>query len=464
MSEATPKGVGDAEAWLSANGISCVRLEATNHDGLVLGKYLSASKFISVLEKGAVFADTSFGVDLGGDVALGWDWGEWRGEVRDIKVMPDLATLVRLPDREGWASVIGDFTDLDGGPLPACYRGLLKRMLDRLDGHGYSAMAAPELEFMVFEEPVQEARAKAYRDLTPLGGAVRVTYLMSTSSDLAQFMDTVCRRLAELGVSWEYWSNETAPGQVEINLAPADPLRSADQVMRTKMALREVADELGRSVTFMAYGIDEHLGGGMHVNLSLLADGENAFHDAANAEGHSDLLRHWVAGLLETLPGAMSFLTPNPNSFRRLVEITGPPTTVTWAEDNKSVAVRTATREAHSSRIEHRAPSADCNIYLALAVILAGGIAGIEEGLEPPPQFEGMAWALPPGVAPRVPDTLRKAMAALADDKRLAGVLGEDVVDYWLGSREWEWIAFHRGGGDPDAVGEYELRRYFEQV
>ena len=461
MSEA-PDRIEDAEAWLSANGISCVRLEATNHDGLVLGKYLSSSKFLSVLESGAVFADTSFGVDLGGEVALGWDWGDWRGEVRDIKVTPDLATLVRLPSREGWASVIGDFTDVDGGPLPACYRGLLKRMLARLDGLGYSAVVAPELEFMVFEEPLQEARAKGYRDLTPLGGRVRVTYLMSTSQDLAQFMDAVCRRLAELGVTWEYWSNETAPGQVEINLAPTDPLRSADEVMRTKMVLREVADELGRSVTFMAYGIDEHLGGGMHVNLSLLAEGENAFHDAGG--GHSELLRSWVAGLLETLPGAMSFLTPNPNSFRRLVEITGPPTTVTWAEDNKSVAVRTATREPHSSRIEHRVPSADCNIYLALAVILAGGMAGIEEGLEPPPQFEGMAWALPPGVAPRVPDTLRKAMAALADDRLLAAVLGQDVVDYWLGSREWEWIAFHRGGGDPDAVGEYELRRYFEQV
>ncbi len=464
MSGPAPDRIEDVEAWLTDNRISGVRLEATNHDGLVLGKYLSASKFLSVLEKGAVFGDTAFGVDLGGEVALGWDWGSWRGEVRDIKVTPELATLVKLPGGEGWASVLGDFTDLDDNPLPACYRGLLKRMLARLDGHGYSAVVAPELEFMVFEEPLQEARAKGYRELTPLGGEVRVTYLMSTSSDLALFMDAVCRRLTDLGVSWEYWSNETAPGQVEINLAPADPLHSADQVMRTKMALREVADELGRSVTFMAYGIDEHLGGGMHVNLSLLRDGENAFHDSAQGDGPSELLRNWVAGLLETLPGAMSFLTPNPNSYRRLVEITGPPTSVTWAEDNKSVAVRTVTREPSSSRIEHRVPSADCNIYLALAVILAGGMAGIEEGLEPPPQFEGMAWALPPGVASRAPDTLRKAAAALAADRRLATILGQDVVDYWLGSREWEWVAFHRGGGDPDAVSDSELRRYFEQV
>jgi len=379
-------------------------------------------------------------------------------------VVPDPATLIADSGMPGWASVIGDFTDLDGKPLPACYRGLLRRMVARLEASGYTALAAPEIELMVFEEPLAEARAKGYAGLTPLGGGVRVTYLMSTSPDLVRFMDAACRRLEELGVGWEYWSNETAPGQVEVNLAPADPVSSADQVIRAKQALRDVAAEQGRSVTFMAYGIDDYLGGGMHINLSLLRDGGNAFFDEAAEGNHSEAQRHTVAGLLETLPGAMSLLTPNPNSFRRLVDITGPPTTVTWGEDNKSVAVRTVTREPGSSRVEHRVPSADCNIYLALAAILAGTSVGIETGSEPPPPFEGMAWALPAGTVPLLPRTLRDAATALAADRKLTEVLGQDVVDYWLGSRRWEWIAFHRGGGDPDAVGEAELRRYFEQV
>jgi glutamine synthetase len=180
------------------------------------------------------------------------------------------------------------------------------------------------------------------------------------------------------------------------------------------------------------------------------------------ARSREVLMRRWLAGTLAALPGAMSFLTPNVNCYRRLVELTGPPTTVTWGEDNKSAPLRTVTRDPATARIEHRVPSADCNVYLALASALAGGLIGIEDGLEPPPELEGMAWMLPPGSVPRLPNSLKRAAAALAADRRLAEVLGPDVIDYWLGSREWEWLAFHTAGGDPDQVGEFELRRYFE--
>lgn len=454
----------EIQAWLEDREISSVRLLATNHDGLVLGKYMAAAKFGASAEKGFTVADTCFGVDPGGEVALGWDWGGWRGEVTDIKLVPDTTTLVEDPELPGLASVICDFCRVDGSPLPACYRSLLTRLVERLGERGYTASVAPELEFIAFAEPFEVARARGYRGLTPLGGNVRVTYLMSRSSEVAQFMDAVMRRLEGLGIAWESWSNETAPGQAEINLSPADPLATADAVTRAKLALREVATAMGRSVTFMAMGIDEHLGGGLHLNLSVDRDGRNAFY-SEDADGHrSELMRHWLAGMLATLPAAMSFLTPNVNSYRRLVELTGPPTTVTWGEDNKSAALRTITREPATARIEHRVPSGDCNIYLAIASALAGGLIGIEDGLEPPPELEGMAWMLPPDAVPRLPNSLTRAAAALRADERLAAELGRDVIDYWLGSREWEWMHFHTAGGDPDEVGDFELRRYFEQA
>ncbi len=451
-----------AHRWLADNGVRTVRAIATNHDGLVLGKHMSVPKFLSALEHGSAVADTAFGVDPSGEVSLGWDWGPWRGEVADIILRPDAATLVVDPNMPGWASAVCDFTDMDGNPLPPCPRGLLKRMVERLGGLGYEAAVGPEIEFMAFEQSIQEARTQGYSELTPLGGSGRVTYLITRSRDLAELVDAASRRLDGLGIEWEYWSSETAPGQVEINLAPADPVTCADNIARTKLAVREVAAELDRSVTFMAYGIDAHLGGGMHVNLSLSRDGGNAFH--RDAGGHTETLRRWVAGMLATMPGAMSFLSPTVNSYRRLIDITGPPTTVTWGEDNKSVAVRTVTREPGSSRIEHRVPSSDVNPYLALASILAGGIVGLEDELEPPSQFEGMAWSLPPGTVPLLPGSLQKAIAALRADERLAGVLGRESVEYWIGSREWEWLRFHTGGGDPAAVNGFELERYFEQA
>ena len=454
----------EVERWLAEHDVSSVRLLATNHDGLVLGKYLSRAKFASSLEKGFTLADTAFGVDPSGEVAMGWDWGGWRGEVTDIKLVPDPGTLVTDPELSGLASAICDFADLEDRPLPACYRSLLRALIARLADLGYAASVSPEIEFMVFEEPIEVVRGNRYRELTPLGGGGRITYLMSRSPQVTQFMDAVARRLEGLGIDWESWSNETAPGQAEINLAPADPLATADAVTRTKLAVREVASELGRSATFMAMGIDEHLGGGMHLNLSVNRQGENAFYSEQADGHHSELMRRWLAGILRTLPAAMSFLTPNMNSYRRMVDLTGPPIRVTWGEDNKSAALRTVTRDPATARIEHRAPSADCNIYLALAATLAGGLIGMEDGLEPPPELEGMAWLLPPDAAPRLPDSLKRAAAALERDDRLAEVLGPEVIEYWLGSREWEWVFFHTGGGDPDEVTEFELERYFEQV
>jgi glutamine synthetase len=336
-------------------------------------------------------------------------------------------------------------------------------MVAGVDGHGLTAAVAPEIEFMAFEQPLQEVRARGYRDLTPLGGPGRITYLMSRSPDLTVFMDAVVRRLDALGVDWESWTSETAGGQIEINLAPTDPLRAADGVTRTKLALREVAGELGRTVTFMGL-IDEHLGSSMHVNLSLRRGSANAL-AAPDGEGDGALLmRRWIAGLLATMPGAMSFFSPNPNSYRRLVEIAGPPTTVTWGNANKSTALRIVSHDAATTRIEHRVPAMDCNPYLALAAILAGGRIGMESELEPPEPFADMAWGLPEDAAPRLPASITAAADALAADERLRALLGAEGVDYWLGSRRWEWLAFHRNGGDPDAVSDFELRRYFEHV
>ena len=129
----------------------------------MLGKYLSAPKFLSVAERGTMLADTTFGVDFGGDVALGWDWGDWRGEVADIRAVPDLATLTARPGaRRQLASVICDFAGLDGEPLPICPRGMLKRMIARLaEPRPRRARVAPEIEFSVFEESIQQARARA---------------------------------------------------------------------------------------------------------------------------------------------------------------------------------------------------------------------------------------------------------------------------------------------------------------
>lgn len=447
-------------ATLAEQGFTRVRLEASNLDGIPLGKYLPAAKLASIAERGTPVSDVAFAFDVTGEVAFGWNWGE----IRDIALRPDLATLAPAPQLEGLASVICDFVDVDGNPLAICPRGRLKAMQERLAERGLQALVAIEIEFTLFREDRDEARRRGFADLTPLGGPGRITYMIGRSRELTLFMDALTRRLEALGITWEGWCTETAAGQVEMNIVPGDPVKAADDVMRTKLAIREVADEMGHSVTFMAKVDDEQFGAGLHVNHSLSRDGESAFFDGAAAGGRSELMNHWIAGLMRTMPAAMSLLSPSVNSYRRLIDVTGPPTTVTWAEDNKTVAVRSIARDPKTTRAEHRVPSADANIYLALAAILAGGLAGLEAPADPPDPFEGMAWCLPEGTAQRLPGSITEACDELARDEELTPLLGKRFVDHWLATRRWEWLTFHDTGGDPASINEVERRRYFEVI
>jgi glutamine synthetase len=179
----------------------------------------------------------------------------------------------------------------------------------------------------------------------------------------------------------------------------------------------------------------------------------------------SDTMRHWLGGLMATMPSATSVLCPTINAYRRMVGWAAAPTVASWAEDNKSTALRVLTRSPGASRVEHRVPSGDANPYLVLAVILAGGIAGLDKAIDPPPALTVAGWGLPDGY-PHLPNTITRAADAFADDALLRSVLGDGFCDHWVHTRRWEWLMFHTTGGDPAATGvtQWELDRYFELV
>ena len=273
-------------------------------------------------------------------------------------------------------------------PLPVCPRATLRRLIDELAGHGLHARAAFEVECMVFREDVVSARGLGYRNLTPWSLHAPIGYSIESTHRTARFMSEVCRRLDSLGVPWEGWHDEAAPGQIEINIEVDDALAACDHVVRVRQVVRETAFDLGHCATFMAKPSAEY-GNGLHVHHSLRrADGTAAFHDEHTADHKTELFHHWLGGLMATLPGATSLMAPTINSYRRLVGWAAAPITPTWAEDNKSTAVRVLSRSAQATRIEHRVAAADANPYLVLAAILAGGLAGIDGALTPPPATE----------------------------------------------------------------------------
>jgi glutamine synthetase len=450
--------------WLDEHSITSVRTEGISLDGLVIGKHLSRAKFERSLPLGPAITDFALALDIGGSPQLGW-WADWRqAALGDIHQCPDLATLVASPDRPGRADVLVDLVRIDGTPIPICPRGLLTRVVERLAGHGLTAHAAYELEFFVFQGTYDAARRTKYQHLVPAGAPVATAYSTHNAYRVSAFMDEVVRRLDGLGIAWEAWNDEAAPGQIELNLEPAAALTAADRTLRAKQVLKEVALDQGLSVTFMAKPTSE-FGSGMHIHHSIRRDDEPAFFDGDTASCRSAVMDQWIAGLIATMPGAVSLLAPTINSYRRMVEFAAVPTTPTWGDENKSTGLRVVSRTPKLARIEHRVASADVNVYVALATILAGGLAGFEAELELPAEYEGLAWGLPPD-SPRLPASISTAADALAGDKVLASILGEDFVDWWINTRRWEWLMFNTGGGDATArtVTDWELNRYFELV
>lgn len=447
----------EVERWCEENRITSIEIQATNLDGTFIGKTLSVGKFLGGLAQGFAFADVVFGNDLGNFPVLGFAFPAWRGELEDIFLRPDLDTLCVW--RPGKAAVIGDFWRPDGRPVGVCPRNLLRRAAAEAAERGFDAMAAIEIEATVFEESIQEARRVAYDGMTPLGGYAGSAYVLAKSSDWREYLECVEQRLRDIGIDWEAWNDEAAAGQVEVNVAMGSVVDVADRWARTRQVMREVAYDLGRTVTFMAKWSDSW-GQASHLNLSLVDEDGNAFFDPA---GPSPVMRQFIGGVMQAITGTTSVALPFITSYRRMLPLEGPPTTATWGIGNKTAAIRAITGHPKQSRIEYRLPGADANMYLVSAAVLGAGLFGIRNEVEPPPAFEGMAWCRPEGTE-LLPTTILQAATALETDKVLREVLGPEFVDYWLGTRRWEWIAFHTMGGADAAAGltGWERNRYFE--
>jgi glutamine synthetase len=449
----------EVEQWLADNAITSVQIQATNLDGTFLGKTLSCDKFLGGLDQGFAFADVVFGNDLGNFPVLGMAFPSWRGELDDIFLRADLDTLCVW--RPGVAAVIGDFWTQEGEPVSVCPRNLLRKVATQAADLGYDVKSAVEIEATIFEESIQEARANGYQGLTPLGGTAGSAYVLGKSADWREYLEAVEARLRSIGIAWEAWNDEAAAGQVEVNVAVGGVVDVADRWARTRQVMREVAYELGRTVTFMAKWSDAW-GQASHVNLSLIGSEGNAFY---SPDGASEVMEHFIGGVMAAMAGTTSLALPFITSYRRVIPLEGPPTTVTWGHHNKSTAVRAVTGHPAYSRIEYRLPGSDSNVYLVSAAVAGAGLHGVVSKLLPPEPFVGSAWCLPDSRGVElIPTTISQAIAALEADKVLPEVLGEEFVAYWLGTRRWEWVAFHTmGGGDADAgLTAWESARYFE--
>jgi glutamine synthetase len=438
----------DLRGAAAAGRIDTVLLCLADMQGRLQGKRLTARHFLDeVVAHGAEACNYLLAVDVEMNTVEGYAMSSWEQGYGDFVMKPDLSTIRLVPWHEGTAMCMADLVWHDEAPVAASPRQILRRQLDRLAERGWEALAATELEFIVFRDTYEEAWDKGYRDLVP-GNQYNVDYSILGTSRLEPLLGRIRREMAAAGLRVENSKGECNLGQHEINFTYEDALSAADTHTIYKNGAKELASQEGYAITFMAK-FNEREGNSCHIHLSLRGRDETPVF----AE-QPELFDRFLAGQLACLRELTLLKAPNINSYKRFAEGSFAPTAVAWGRDNRSCSLRVV-GHGDALRIELRMPGADVNPYLALAAMIAAGLHGMDGELELEPRLEGNAYT---SRKPRVPGTLREAHDLLAKSKVAKEAFGEDVVKHYLNNARVELRAFEA------AVTDWERVRGFERL
>jgi glutamine synthetase len=449
MSKAEGKSRGMLEleqlrAMAASGEIDTVVAGFTDHYGRMLGKRFDAQMFVDdVVKAGGHACNYLLAVDMEMEPVPGYRFANWELGYGDFHMVPDLGTLRIASWLDKTALVICDVGGVSVAP-----RSILRRQIEQSGKAGFDCFAATELEHYLFRTSYRDAARQGYRGIEPAGWYLEDYHILQ-GTRTEDFHGAVRRHLRDSGVPVETSKGEWGRGQHEVNLRYAGALEMADRHAVFKQCLKEVADAMGLSVTFMAKFAADGAGSSCHIHLSLWRGGKNAF------AGRSDTFRWFLGGWIAHAPEVMPFYAPTVNSYKRFVDASWAPTRLAWSNDNRTAGFRVV-GEGESLRIECRIPGADANPYLALAASLASGLDGIANRTEPPEAFVGDVYAA--RILPRVPHTLAEAVELFSKSAFAKKTFGDDVVEHYTHFFRTEVAAYDK------AVTDWELKRYFERI
>jgi glutamine synthetase len=444
----------ELEKMVAAGELDTVIVAFTDMQGRLTGKRISARLFVDdVIAHGAECCNYLLAVDVDMNTVDGYAMSSWEAGYGDMVMTPDFSTLRLLPWLPGTAMVMADLGWHDGSPVLPAPRGILRKQLDRLADKGMVAVAATELEFMVFDDSYREAWAKDYRKLNA-STDYNIDYAMLASTRMEPLLRDIRRGMEGAGLYCEGVKGECNFGQQEIGFRYDDALVTCDNHTIYKNGAKEIADQHGKSITFMAK-FDEREGNSCHIHISFRgADGTAVFADPKDPLGMSAMFRSFVAGQLATLRELTLFYAPNINSYKRFVDGSFAPTAVAWGMDNRTCALRVV-GHGHGMRMECRAPGGDVNQFLAVSALIAGGLHGIEQELELPDACAGNAYT---SGAERLPTTLAEAAALFEKSTVAREAFGDEVVEHYLNNARVELDNFN------SSITDWERRRGFERL
>jgi glutamine synthetase len=433
---------------VAAGRIDTVVVAFTDMQGRLLGKRLHAEFFLEEVDAGHPVEGCTYllAIDMEMDPVPGYAIASWEQGYGDFAIRPDLATLRATPWLEATALVLGDVVWHDGSPVQPSPRQVLRAQIARAEALGLTPMIGSELEFFLLRETYAEAHANGYRTLTPTVPYVLDYHILATTYD-EPFLRAVRNGMQAAGMRVETSKGEAWPGQQEINFRYADALTMADNHAIYKNGAKEIAFLHGCSVTFMAKPFQDWIGSSCHIHSSLWRDGRPLFAD------DDGLFGSWLAGQIACFEELAVFLAPTINSYKRYAAGSWAPTTLAWGEDNRTCGFRIVGHGA-GKRVETRIPGGDVNPYLGIAAVIAAGLHGIEQGLEPPPPLSGNAYV---SDARRFPGSMRDAIDALERGRMARGAFGDQVVDHYLTYARTEQGLYDR------FVTDWERARYYER-
>jgi glutamine synthetase len=422
--------------------------------GRLMGKRFVGRFFReSVAEHGLHACDYLLACDMEMDPVPGYRFASWEKGYGDFACVPDWATARRAAWLPKTAIVLCDLaSEPKGIPIEIAPRRILRRQVELARDMGYVVKAGSELELYLFRESYASARNKAFHALETFGSYVEDYHVLQGTREEPVIGDIV-RGLEASGVPMEGSKGEWGPGQQEINVEYCEVLEQADRNVLTKHAAKEIAEQRGCAVTFMAKWDEKLAGSSMHQHLSLwdAAGAKNLF---ASESGQSDLFRWFLGGWMEHAVELAVCCAPSINSYKRFQGASFAPTTVAWSVDNRTSGFRVV-GAGSSLRIECRIPGADANPYVAYAAALAAGLDGIRRKTEPPPPLSGNAYSA--GGATRVPATLREGIARFEASAFARGAFGEEFFEHYLHFLKTEQRKFD------EIVTCWERERFFER-
>ncbi len=380
----------------------------------------------------------------------------------DMYLRPDYDTWLILSWEETSygkvARLICDVYTPDGKPSDADPRSNLKRVAKKMEKLGFSTLNIGfEPEFFLFKlddkgEITMDVKDNGgYFDLSPIDGA-------------GDCRRDIVLELERIGFTMEASHHEVAPGQNEINFEFSNIVEAVDNVQTFKLVVKNIARRHGLHATFMPKPIANINGSGMHTNCSLSdLDGKNAFDDPSDPQGLSHVCRQWLTGILTHSRSFCAITNPTVNSYKRLVPGYEAPCYVSWSEHNRSVMVRIPATRGRTTRTEIRSVDVSANPYLAIAVILAAGLDGIEKDLPLIDSINENLFELTQserealGVK-SLPDNLKEAIDLLKESDLMKDALGDHIFKKFIELKSKEWDAFRT------AVTEWEIKRYIKLI